>query len=88
MTGSATREHAESVGELSLGQAVEMRNQPVQFSAQAGAFNRVGDAIDPLSLWERVGVRGQANFRQIVKFGRGASEPGGAGDDGGKGGIS
>jgi len=64
------------VGELDLGQAVEVRNQPIQFGAQAGAFDGVSSAFV---------VRFQANlFGQIVKFGRGAGETGGAADDGGK----
>ncbi len=46
------------MGELGLGQAVDVSDQPIEFGAQAGAFDGIGDAIlNSLSLWERVGVR-------------------------------
>ncbi len=77
------------MSKLGFGEAVEMGDQSVQFGAQTGAFDGIGNAVsNSLSLRERVGMRDKANFfRQVVEFRRGAGQAGGAGDDGGEGGI-
>jgi len=64
------RESGEDVGEFGFGQTVEVGDQTVEFSAQAGAF----DGVSSTFL-----VRAEAGFfGEVVEFRGGADQAGGA----------
>ena len=68
------REAAQHVGEFVFRQAVDVGDDAIQLGAQAGACGRVSCAVV---------VAAQADLGgEVVEFGRGADELGGAADDG------